>query len=91
MLLQRVRDVQRVGARDLRGADRVDACRHLVDIYSHAGDRRRRGRVDKNPAHVPGGGREAHFCLRPTGLAAAAGGRYLDGGQHLAASGAVWA
>ena len=92
VLLQGVRDVQRVGARDLRGADRVDACRHLVDIDSHAGDRRRRGRVDKNPAHVPGGGGGPRR-ISAAGAADRLGGwrrrNYLDGGQYLVASGRV--
>ena len=57
VLLQGVRDVQRVGARDLRGTNGIDRCRHLVDINSRTGDRRRRGRVDKNPAHISGGSR----------------------------------
>src|ERR1700704_1992189 len=49
LLLQSVRDVQRPGALDLAGTKRVDACRHLVDIYSRGRRRRGRGRVDNDP------------------------------------------
>ena len=88
MLLQRIRDVQRVGTRNLRRANRVDACRHLVDIDSRAGDRRRRCRLDKNPAYVPGGGGPRRTST--SGAADWFGGwprrNYLDGGQYLVAS-----
>ena len=64
LLLQRIRDVQRAGARDLPGTDGIDACRHLVDIHSRTGRRRRRGRVDKT-LRTFRGGRGAHFCCGP--------------------------
>ena len=85
LLLQRIRDVERAGPRDLSCPNRVDACRHLVDIHSRTGRRRGRGRIDKNPAKVPGGG---------LGRTSAAGwlggcgrGYDLDRGQDLAVSG----
>ena len=52
VLLQRDSDVERVGPRDLPGTDRVDRGWHLIDINSHAGLRRWRGRIDKNPLHI---------------------------------------
>jgi len=90
VLLQRVRDVQRVGARDLRRANRVDACRHLVDIDAHARNRRRCCWVDKNPAYVPGGGGRPRRTST-SGAADRFGSwprrNHLDGGQHLVAIG----
>ena len=75
---------------DLRGADRVDPCRHLVDIDAYAGDRRRRGRIDQNAAYVPGGG-GGPGCTSAAGAADRFGGRRrrdrLDGRQYLVASG----
>jgi hypothetical protein len=86
VLLQRVGNVQRVGSRDLRGTNGIDRCRHLVDIHSGASRRRRRRRIDKNPAHVPGGLR-----LRRASAASRLGGRGrsddLDGRQNLAIAG----
>ena len=65
------------------------AGRHLVDIDAHAGDRRRRGRVDKNAAYVPGGG-GSPGCIPAAGAAHRFGGwrrrNDLDGGQYLVAS-----
>ena len=89
MLLQGVGNVQRVGSRDLRSTNGIDRCRHLVDINSRTGDRRRRGRVDKNPcAHF--GWLEVRRCCRvlvgPLVWLMSSWGSDLDGRQDLTVS-----
>ena len=80
LLLQGVRDVQRAGALDLPRTKRVDARGHLVDVHSRARRRRRRGRVDKDPAHVSGGPGRISVAGRSGGSSR---GNDLDGGQYL--------
>jgi hypothetical protein len=85
LLLQRIRDVQRPGTLDLPCPYRVDACRHLVDIHSRTGRRRRRRRVDKNPAQVPRG--RPRRASAAGWLGGCSRGDDLDGRQNLAITG----
>ena len=66
LLLQRIGDIQRTGARNLIGVDDVDACRNFVGI--DAGARDGRGRIHHEPRH--GGSHGPSRIFRPPGLRA---------------------
>ena len=78
LLLQGIRNIQRTSALDLCRTNRIDAGRHLVDVYSGARRGRGRSRIDENSPHAWSG---PAWSSGAAGFDACRGGINHDGGQ----------